>query len=85
MTTGLVSHRTSATQSNESPTSGGRDARKGAQTDASTDQTNNPPVPTGPTHGFGRFLWETDPTTPIKNLAAAYDAWQGEHNGGDAT
>lgn len=72
-----ASHRTSATQSNESPTSGGRDAREGAQDDEGTATANNPPVHKTPTHGFGRFLWQLDPETPITELPKEYQDWRG--------
>lgn len=71
-----ASHRAPATQSNESPRSGGRDAREGAQDGEGTATANNPPVHKTPTHGFGRFLWQLDPETPIDAFPDEYQDWR---------
>ncbi len=58
----------------------GRDARKSAHNDGSTDEQSNPPNHGLPTHSTARFLWECPKDTPIEELGEKYDAWKRRQN-----
>jgi hypothetical protein len=79
MSTKFDSHGRTAQGTNQDPSDRGRDGRETAQDDGSTESDKESPEPPNhqtPTHGRARFLWETDPRTPVDELGELWRRWE---------
>ncbi|ADB64007.1 hypothetical protein Htur_5279 (plasmid) [Haloterrigena turkmenica DSM 5511] len=82
MSTNADTPSTSAHPTKDEPTCPGQDGQEPVQDDNTDVSSNNPPTHRLPTHGIGRFLWETPADTPIGELGERYREWRNRENEG---